>query len=96
MLQRSYYVYILSSQRQGTLYIGVTNNLARRIGQHKQKEVAGFTAQYGVDKLMYYEVYGDVRDAIEREKQLKGWTRKKKIALFEKENAQWRDLSEDF
>ena len=96
MLQRSYYVYILASQSQGTLYIGVTNNLARRLDQHKQKLVAGFTAQYGVDKLMYYEIYGDVRDAIEREKQLKGWTCKKKIALFEKENAQWRDLSEDF
>ena len=96
MLQRSYYVYILASQRQGTLYIGVTSNLARRLDQHKQKLVAGFTAQYGVDKLMYYEIYGDVRDAIEREKQLKGWTRKKKIALFEKENTQWRDLSEDF
>ena len=96
MLQRSYYVYILSSQYQGTLYIGVTSNLARRIEQHKNKSVAGFTARYGVDRLMYYEVYGDIRDAIEREKQLKGWTRKKKIALIEKENDQWRDLSEDF
>ena len=96
MLQRSCYVYILSSQYQGTLYIGVTNNLARRIEQHKNKLVAGFTARYGVDRLMYYEVYGDIRDAIEREKQLKGWTRKKKIALIEKENDRWHDLSADF
>ena len=96
MNQRSYYVYILSSQRNGTLYIGVTNNLVRRLEQHKNKLVAGFTARYDVDKLMLYEIYGDVRDAIEREKQLKGWSRKKKIALFEKENPQWRDLSEDF
>jgi len=86
MLQRSYYFYILSSQYQGTLYIGVTNNLLRRIAQHKNKEIAGFTARYGIDRLMYYEIYGDVRDAIEREKQIKGWTRKKKIALIEKEN----------
>ncbi len=96
MQQRFYYVYILSSQRQGTLYIGVTNNLARRVDRHKNNLVAGFTSRHGVDKLMYYETYGDVRDAIEREKQLKGWSRKKKIALLEKENAQWRDLSEDF
>lgn len=96
MQRRSFYVYILSNQRQGTLYIGVTNNLERRVTQHKGKLVEGFTTRYGVDKLMYYEIYGDVRDAIEREKQLKGWTRKKKIALLEKENVQWRDLSEDF
>ena len=96
MLQRTYYVYILSSQRHGTIYIGVTGNLVRRLEQHKSKQVAGFTADYGVDKLMVYEMYGDVRDAIEREKQLKGWSRKKKIALIETENAQWRDLSEDF
>ena len=96
MLQRSYYVYILSSQYRGTLYVGVTNNLVRRMDQHKSKLVAGFTARYGVDRLIYYEIYGDIRNAIEREKQLRGWTRRKKIALFEKENARWRDLSADF
>ena len=95
MQQRTYSVYILSSLT-GTLYIGVTNNLLRRIDQHKRKLIPGFTARYGVDRLMYYEIYGDVRDAIEREKQLKGWVRRKKVALIEKENADWRDLSEDF
>ena len=68
----------------------------RRVDQHKSKLVAGFTARYGVDRLMYYETYADIRDAIEREKQLKGWTRQKKIALIAKENDRWRDLSEDF
>ena len=95
MLQHTYYVYILSSLK-GTLYIDVTNNLLRRLDQHKSKLSPGFTSRYGVDSLMYYETYGDVRDAIAREKQLKGLSRKKKIALFEKENAEWRDISEDF
>ena len=95
MQQRDYYVYILSSA-SGTLYIGVTNNLLRRLHQHQSKAIGGFTASYNVDKLVFYETYGDVRDAIEREKQLKGWVRKKKVALIEKNNAGWRDLSEDF
>ena len=95
MQQRTYFVYILSSLR-GTLYIGVTNNLVRRVHQHKSKLMPGFTARYDVDRLMYYETFGDIRDAIAREKQLKGWVRRKKVALIEKDNAGWRDLSEEF
>ena len=95
MQQRTYVVYILGSLR-GTLYIGVTNDLLRRLDQHKNKLVRGFTARYDVDRLLYYESYGDIRDAIEREKQLKGWSRSKKVALIVKENADWRDISEDF
>jgi len=90
--ERLYYVYILASC-SGTLYIGVTGNLRRRIWQHKQHAVEGFTAQYGIERLLYFEVYWEVLDAIAREKQLKGWTRAKKIALFEKRNPKWEDLS---
>ena len=85
------YVYILSSDRNGTLYIGVTNNLVRRVWEHKTKIVQGFTSQYAVDNLVYYE-YQDITMAIQREKRLKEWPRKWKISLIEKNNPYWQDL----
>lgn len=90
-----YSVYILGSL-SGTLYIGVTNDLVVRVRQHKNHTFGGFTAQYEVTRLLYYERYPDVRTAIAREKQLKGWRREKKVALIEKMNPQWRDLSSDW
>ena len=86
------YTYILFSQRNGTLYVGVTSNLKKRITEHKEKLIPGFTQKYNVDKLGYFEEYNDIRLAIQREKELKGWTRKKKIALLEASNPQWKDL----
>ncbi|HSW93815.1 MAG TPA: GIY-YIG nuclease family protein [Gammaproteobacteria bacterium] len=86
------YVYILSSCRNGTIYIGVTNHLMRRVFEHKAKMVRGFTAQYGVDKLVYYEEHQEISTAIQREKRLKEWPRKWKIALIEKHNPYWNDL----
>lgn len=94
MEQRQYAVYILSSHTR-TLYIGVTNNLQRRLYEHKNKLVPGFTAKYNVDRLVYYEMFTDARDAIAREKQLKNWARKKKEFLVETLNPEWRDLSEN-
>jgi putative endonuclease len=91
--QRFYYVYILSSL-SGTLYTGITNSLYRRTLQHKGKETPGFTSRYGVDRLVYYETFHDVRAAIRREKEIKGWTRKKKTALIEASNPKWKDLAE--
>jgi putative endonuclease len=77
-----------------TLYTGVTNNLQRRVYEHKQKLVEGFTQKYNITQLVYYEVTSDVRSAIAREKQIKGWLRSKKIALIESMNPKWKDLSE--
>ena len=92
MAARTYWVYILASQKDGTLYTGVTNSLERRTWQHKQGTVASFTAKYGIGRLVYFEAFSDVNNAIAREKQLKGGSRKKKIALIEKENPEWLDL----
>ncbi|MBR2094684.1 MAG: GIY-YIG nuclease family protein [Fibrobacter sp.] len=91
-MEKKSYTYILFSQRNGTLYIGVTSNLKKRITEHKEKLIPGFTQKYNVDKLGYFEEYNDIRLAIQREKELKGWTRKKKIALLEASNPQWKDL----
>ena len=91
--QRFYYVYILSSLT-GTLYTGITNSLYNRTLQHKGKETPGFTSKYDVDRLVYYEVFTNVRAAIRREKEIKGWARKKKIALIESANPKWQDLAE--
>ena len=95
MSQRSYYVYILASKRNGTLYIGVTNNLIRRVYIHKRDLNDGFTSKYQVHRLVYYESTGDIRGAIQREKQLKKWKRAWKIHLIETTNPTWRDLYED-
>jgi putative endonuclease len=88
-------VYILASKRNGTLYIGVTSDLVKRVWQHKNDMVEGFTKKYGVHRLVYYEVYADMAEAITREKRLKKWNRAWKIELIEKENPHWRDLWPD-
>ena len=92
---KSYYVYILASQRNGTLYIGITNDLIKRVYEHRNNLVDGFTKKYKVHSLVYYEQCGDIESAIIREKRLKKWNRKWKLELIEKENPQWRDLYED-
>jgi putative endonuclease len=89
---KSYYVYILASKKNGTLYVGITNDLIRRIHQHKDKLVSGFTSEYQVDQLVYYEETNDVHSAIAREKQLKSWNRKWIIDLIETANPEWDDL----
>jgi putative endonuclease len=89
---KQYYVYILASQKNGTLYIGITSNLISRIWQHKNKVVKGFTKKYNVDRLVYYEVYDDVQIAIQREKRLKEWPRNWKINLIEESNPEWLDM----
>ncbi len=86
------YVYILFNKKNGTLYVGVTSNLVKRIYEHKNKFVAGFTKRYSIDKLGYYEIFDDISTAIEREKKLKGVTRKKKLELIEMNNPEWLDL----
>ena len=91
-----YYVYILTNQGNTVLYIGVTNNLERRIYEHKNKLIDGFTKRYNVNKLVYYETTTDVKAAIEREKTLKNLLRKKKENLINSVNSQWLDLSEDW
>ncbi len=91
-MSRTYYVYILASKSR-RLYIGVTSNLEQRLWQHKNKVVEGFTKQYNIDRLVYFEDTTDVNSALEREKQLKGWRREKKISLIETTNAVWEDLS---
>ena len=87
-----YYIYIMTNGVR-TLYIGMTNNLIRRVYQHKHKLVDGFTKKYNINMLAYYEVTNDVESAIAREKQLKGWLRSKKVALIESVNPYWKDLS---
>lgn len=89
---QGYFVYILASGRNGTLYTGVTNHLPRRLAEHKEKMVPGFTRKYGVDLLVWYEYFSDIRDAIAREKQIKGWNRAWKIRLIESNNSGWNDL----
>jgi putative endonuclease len=93
---RSYWVYILASKPHGTLYIGATNSLQRRVWQHKNGAVAGFTKQYRIDRLVYFEEFRDISNAIARETQLKDWLRAKKIALIENENPLWRDLAAEW
>jgi putative endonuclease len=91
---RQYFIYIMASV-SGVLYIGVTNNLVRRVSEHKQGWARGFTRQFHVKKLVYFEETGDVRSAIEREKQLKKWRREKKVALIEVTNPYWKDLYDE-
>ena len=87
-----YFVYCMASSRNGTLYLGVTNDLVRRVHQHKSKTIRGFTAQYGVNQLVWYECYDDPINAITREKELKKWRRAWKLELIEKMNPGWIDL----
>ena len=90
-----FWVYIMTNKLDSVLYIGMTNDLTRRVGEHQSGEVPGFTTDYRCHKLVYWEHYGHVYDAIAREKQLKGWSRKKKVALIESMNPRWFDLSEE-
>ena len=89
---RKYYIYILTSQKRGTLCIGMTNSIQRRIAQHKEKTHPGFTLTYNVTRFVYFEQFEEVSDAIAREKQIKGWTRKKRMALIESVNPDWNEL----
>jgi len=89
-------MYIVSNKKNGTLYIGMTNDLERRMFEHKNKLYKGFTEKYNLDKLIYFEQFQYVNDAIKREKQLKNWNRQWKIDLIEKENGDWNDLSSDW
>ncbi|HEY8100481.1 MAG TPA: GIY-YIG nuclease family protein [Burkholderiaceae bacterium] len=91
----SYYVYLLASSRNGTLYIGMTNDLVRRVYEHKEGFVSGFTKQHSIKTLVYYEVFDDPESAIYREKQLKAWKRAWKIELIEQANPYWNDLYAD-
>ena len=84
------------TNKSRTLYTGVTNNLQRRVYEHKEKLIPGFTTKYNINKLIYYEIFNDVNLAIAREKQIKGWLRKKKIDLIESINPEWKDLSEEW
>jgi putative endonuclease len=91
---KNYFLYIVASAKNGTIYIGVTNNLSKRVWEHKNKIADGFTSKYIVDKLVYYEVHSEVLATIGREKRLKEWPRKWKLALIEKTNPNWTDLYE--
>jgi putative endonuclease len=93
--QQQFYVYIMTN-RSGTLYTGMTNELKRRVCQHKQKSVEGFSKKYNIDRLLYFETFGDIHSAIAAEKTIKGWLRKKKIALISQTNPHWDDLSTDW
>lgn len=92
MDNKQYYVYILATYKNGTLYVGVTSDLKGRVWQHVNNIVPGFTARYGIHKLVHYEIFEDVYEAISREKRIKNLLRKKKIELIEKENPEWEDL----
>ena len=94
-MKKQFYVYIVASKRNGTLYIGITSDLTRRVWEHKQKVVKSFTKEYGVDKLVYYEVHDSAEAAITREKRLKKWNRAWKLKLIENMNPSWRDLWQD-
>ena len=95
MAERPYYVYILTN-RSGTLYVGMTIDLGRRTQEHQQKLIDGFTKTYNITQLVYYEITEDAYAAVSRERQIKGWLRRKKVALIEASNPSWRDLSSDW
>ena len=94
-MSKGFYVYILASQPNGTLYVGVTNDLSRRVGEHKSRASPGFTRKYGVDKQVYFDPYDSIIQAREAEYKLKRWRRAWKLALIEKTNPQGRDLTDD-
>ncbi|MCX5668469.1 MAG: GIY-YIG nuclease family protein [Candidatus Omnitrophica bacterium] len=89
---KQYYVYMLASKKHGTLYIGITSDLVKRVWEHKNNMVEGFTKKYNIHRLVYYEITSDVESAIIREKQMKKWNRQWKIELIEKNNSGWSDL----
>ncbi len=95
-MSKTYYVYIMASARNGTLYIGVTNDIGRRAGEHREGLVPGFTKKHGIKKLVYFERFADIGLAIERETRLKKWKRRWKMELIEKANPAWNDLFETF
>ncbi len=90
-----YFVYMMASKKNGTLYIGVTNDLRRRVSEHKSGTFVGFTQKYNVKRLVFFEPYSDIRDAITMEKRIKKWNRQWKIQLIEKSNPEWKDLSSE-
>jgi putative endonuclease len=92
---RQYYVYIMTN-KSGTLYTGMTNNLRKRVRQHKTKTADSFTKRYNITRLVYYEVFNATTDAIRAEKKIKGWLRKKKLGLIESKNPQWKNLAENW
>ncbi len=94
-MEHRYFVYILTNSRHAVLYTRITNDLARRVSEHPDDAFRGFTHRYSVDKLVFYEEFGDIRAAIPREKQIKGGSRAKKIALIDAMNPPWRDLTDD-
>jgi putative endonuclease len=96
MNEKTYYVYLLTNWNNKVMYVGMTNDLQRRIFEHKKKSVKGFTEKYNVNKLVYYEQTSDVEVALNREKEIKKWRREKKDSLVENTNSLWRDLSQDF
>jgi putative endonuclease len=91
-MQKQFYVYILASRRNGTLYTGVTSNLVKRVWQHRNGEIDGFTKKYDVKRLVYYETHQTAEPAIKREKQIKKWNRQWKLRLIEEDNPDWKDL----
>ena len=95
-MTKQYYVYILANKRNGTLYIGFTDDLERRMREHKAKAIGGFTKRYGIDELMYYEIYKTSNEAFVRERRLKKWKRDWKIKLIESKNLNWTDLAKDW
>jgi putative endonuclease len=95
MLTKQYYVYIMGSKRNGTLYTGITGDLIRRTYQHRNGLLSGFTKKYGVTQLVWYEVHQDVNEAIKREKNIQAWKRQWKLRLIEESNPEWNDLYEE-
>jgi putative endonuclease len=91
-MDKQYFIYIMTNKNNSVLYTGVTNDLKRRVFEHKNKLVEGFTKKYNIDKLVFYEIYNDINEAITREKQIKGGSRVKKIKLIEEMNNKWNDL----
>ncbi len=94
-MNRQYYVYIMTNKRNTVLYTGITNDLKRRVYQHKKRLIDGFTKKYNIKKLIYYEVFEDPQNAILREKQIKAGSRQKKVDLIERINKEWRDLYDE-
>ena len=93
--KHEYFVYIMTN-RFGTLYVGLAGNLRKRVHEHKSKMIPGFTSRYNIDRLVYFETFGDIHSAITREKSIKGWVRSKKVALINTANPNWLDLSEEW